>query len=162
MSIENFKLHAVQLKALQVLKLMIEVHDPGKALSDDYEVAEYSLETGRSEFNAENSTINVVMRIRAGKCAIDEGNDNSVDKNEIFAAQPVSFLVEVGGTFEIDTTLFSPNHINHFAETNAPLIIYPYVREQVYGLSTRVGIKAMLLPLLEIPTFKIVQNSEQD
>lgn len=157
---DEFKLHPVQLKALQVLRLNIEVHDPVRALSDDYSLVEYSLETGRSDFDESDNTFQVMMRIRAGRLAVDE--QAPAEKNALFAAEPVSFLVEVGGVFEVDISTFPQRHIHRFAEENAPLIIYPYVREQVYGLSTRVGIKHMLLPLFEVPAFTIVQASKSD
>lgn len=157
---EKFKQHSFQLKALQVLKLNIEVHDPVKALSDDYELVEYTLETGRSDFDSRDHTIQVMMRIRAGRLAVD--SQTPVEKQDSFSSEPVSFLVEVGGVFIVDVETFPTEKIHHFAEHNAPLIIYPYVREQVYGLSTRVGIKPMLLPLFEVPTFNIVLASKSD
>lgn len=155
MSSGEFKLHPIQLRALQVLRLSIEVHDPARAMSDDYELVEYALETGRSDYNPEDSTIHVMMRIRCGKFAIDEELTSS--RKEKFENQPVSFLVEVGSIFDVDAEVFPLNQVDRFAEQNAPLIIYPYVREQVYGLSTRVGIKPMLLPLFEVPAFKLVK-----
>ncbi|EOV5311600.1 protein-export chaperone SecB [Klebsiella pneumoniae] len=157
---DDFKQHPIQLKALQVLKLNIEVHDPAKALSDNYSLVEYSLETGRSDFDESDNTIQVMMRIRAGKLAVD--SKAPAEKNELFASEPVSFLVEVGGVFEVDLETFPRRQIHRFAERNAPLIIYPYVREQVYGLSTRVGIKHMLLPLFEVPAFTIAQTPKSD
>lgn len=156
MANDSYKLHAIQLKTLQVLKLGIEVHNPDIALKDDFELGEFSIENGRSEFNVELSSINVRMRIRAGRYAIDEGSPSP--KDEEFRKQPISFVVEVGGIFKVDTSTFPEDRIHHWAETNAPLIIYPYVREQVYGLSTRVGIKQVILPLLEIPSFKLVKK----
>lgn len=149
----EFKPHPAQMKSLQILKLSIEVHDPVAAHSDDYSFGEYALETGRSEFNEEDSTIQVMMRVRAGKFAVDESNDT--ETNAEFSSQPISVLAEVGGIFFVNTEIFPKDQIHHWAETNAPLILYPYVREQVYGLSTRVGVKPVLLPLLEIPTIRI-------
>lgn len=156
MSNEQFKLHPIQLRALQILRLNIEVHDPARAMSDDYELAEYALETGRSDYNRDDSTIHVMMRVRYGRFAIDE--ELSPSRKVEFENQPVSFLVEVGGIFDVDATVFPLNQVERFAEHNAPLIIYPYVREQVYGLCTRVGIKTLLLPLFEVPTYRLINN----
>lgn len=156
MANQTYKAHAAQLKALQVFKLGIEVHDPDVALSDDFDLGEFSLENGRSDFNGENSSINVRMRVRAGRYAVD--NDQPSPKDEEHLSQPISFIVEIGGIFRIDTSTFPIEHVHSWAESNAPLILYPYLREQVYGLSTRVGIKPVLLPLLEIPTMKFVSK----
>ncbi|URG53045.1 protein-export chaperone SecB [Pectobacterium quasiaquaticum] len=149
----QFNLHAAQMKSLQILKLSIEVHDPVAAHSDDYSFGEYALETGHSAFNEEDSTIQVMMRVRSGKFAVDDSND--LETNAEFSSQPISILAEVGSIFFVNTDSFPKDKISNWAEANAPLILYPYVREQVYGLSTRVGIKPVLLPLLEIPTFRI-------
>ncbi|MBD8116832.1 protein-export chaperone SecB [Pantoea agglomerans] len=156
MAQNNYKLHATQLKALQVFKLGIEVHDPHVALSDNFELGEFSIENGHTEFNEETKSINVRMRVRAGRFAIDD--DNLAEKNDEFLGQALSLIVEVGGVFNIDTEQFPAEHIHDWAEKNAPLVLYPYLREQVYGLSTRVGIKPVLLPLLEVPTMKFVKN----
>lgn len=147
-----YKTHAAQLKTLQVFKLSIEVHEPDVALSDDFVLGEFSLENGRSNFDTNTSTINVRMRVRAGRFAIDESEP--LEKNEQFQSQPISFIVELGGVFSVDTDQFEEEFIHDWAEKNAPLILYPYLREQVYGLSTRVGIKPVLLPLLQLPTMK--------
>lgn len=155
MSKKSFKTHAAQLRSLQVLKLSIEVHDVKTAHSENYQLGCYTLEAGRSDFDVESSTIKVSMRVRTGRFAIDD--DNLEEENEEHSSQPVSIWVEVGGVFSIDTEEFPADKIHHWAGSNAPLIIYPYVREQVYGLTTRVGIKPLLLPLLEIPTFKITK-----
>ncbi|MGC0833528.1 hypothetical protein [Pantoea agglomerans] len=156
MAQKPYKLHATQLKALQVFKLGIEVHDPNVALSDSFELGEFTIENGHSEFNADASSINVRMRVRAGHFAIDD--DNSAEKNDEFSGQALSLIVEVGGIFSIDLEQFPSEHIYDWAEKNAPLVLYPYLREQVYGLSTRVGIKPVLLPLLEVPTMKFVKK----
>lgn len=156
MSNNSFRTHAVQLRSLQVLKLSIEVHDVRTAHSAGYQAGSYAMEAGHSAFDEATSTIHVSMRVRAGRFAIDD--DNSEAENEEYKRQPVSILVEVGGVFSVDTDEFSVEHIPNWSEFNAPLIIYPYVREQVYGLSTRVGIKPLLLPLLEVPSIRIVQK----
>lgn len=148
-----YKQHAAQLKALQVLKLGIEVHNPKVVLRDDFELGEFSIENGRSDFDEDASTINVRMRIRAGRFAAEGESDP--ERKALFEADAISLVVEVAGVFSVDVTQFPAEYIHDWAEKNAPLVIYPYVREQVYGLSSRVGIKAVLLPLLEIPTFKL-------
>ncbi|WP_053140630.1 protein-export chaperone SecB [Erwinia billingiae] len=156
MSNKPYALHAAQLKSLQILKLGIEVHNAVAALHEDFVLGDFSIETGRSDFNHETSSINVRMRVRMGHFLM--GDMKGHEKEDDSSAEPISLVAEVGGVFNINTEEFPEQHIHHWAETNAPLILYPYLREQVYGLSTRVGIKQVLLPLLEIPTFKFVKN----
>lgn len=153
MSKRPYNQHPIQLTSLQVLKLSIEVHDVKSALSDNYNPGHYTMESGNSRLDPETNTIHVSMRVRAGRFACDD--DMPDDEQELNKKQPVSILVEVGAIFKVDTSKFSIENIDSWASRNAPLTIYPYVREQVYGLSSRVGIKPLLLPLLEVPTFKV-------
>jgi len=51
------------------------------------------------------------------------------------------------GIFEVDEDKFPFKFIQNWAEKNAPLILYPYLREQVFSLSSRAGFGGTLLPL---------------
>ncbi len=143
---EPLKKHAIQLEALKVLELSIKANpnmeDPhGQMISE----TDFTMETGYSEYHKDNHKIGVRISAKVG-----EGQD-------IF---PFSLRVELIGIFDVDESRFPIMHIEHWAKTNAPLVLYPYLREQVYGLTNRAGFSGMLLPLFEIPTFKV--NLHQD
>lgn len=138
---EPLKKHAIQLEALKVLELSIKANpnmeDPHSQIIGE---ADFTMTTGHSEYHKEEHKIGV--RISA---SIGEGQD----------AFPFSLRVELIGIFDVDENRFPIMHIEHWAKTNAPLVLYPYLREQVYGLTNRAGFSGMLLPMFEIPTFKV-------
>ena len=63
--------------------------------------------------------------------------------------------VVIGGVFKVDETKFAKADIDDWANRNAPFILYPYLREQAYTLTVRCGFPGIIIPLLEVPTFKI-------
>lgn len=69
--------------------------------------------------------------------------------------RPFKLKVVAVGEFNVDVDAFPVEHLSDWAFNNGALILYPYVREQAYGLTVRAGYKPILLPLFEIPTFKI-------
>lgn len=143
----KFKEHAIQLVSLQVMKLNIEIHDSSILEAKEFNPGKFAVETGASEFNTDEKLIHVMMRVMIGR----HNSENTED--------PVSIHVELGGVFEVNTDNFPMEYINEWADRNAPLVIYPYVREHVYGLTSRAGLPPILLPLFEVPTFKVTKSN---
>lgn len=139
----QYKPHAIQLVSLRVVELAIKVD---VTAPKDTELGEFSIETASSKYNAEKHRINVKMRVVSGE------NDED---------GPLQLKVEVVGVFKVDESAFPVDKIAHWADHNAPLILYPYVRENVYSLTNRAGFSQALLPLLEIPTFRVTAPSER-
>jgi len=135
------KKHAIQLDGLKVFELSIKAN-PNMEDPHSQKIGEtdFSMVTGHSEYYKEEHKIGVKISVEIG---IDQ--DTS----------PFSLRVELMGIFDVDESRFPIMHIEHWAKTNAPLVLYPYLREHVYGLTTRAGFSGMLLPLFEIPTFKV-------
>ena len=98
-----------------------------------------TLEASHSAYNEDEKTIQV--RVRA---VVAESEHN-----------PLSIYVEAVGLFKVDESRFNKQHVLRWAQINAPYTLYPYVREHVFSLASRVGAKGLIMPLLEIPTFKI-------
>ncbi|MGB5118833.1 MAG: hypothetical protein WBO26_18060 [Providencia rettgeri] len=132
------KKHAIQLVDFKTIEITFKVRN-SLAFSNDIDCDEFSLMTGHSPFNQENNTINVMA-----KAIIGESDDF-----------PLYICIDVRGTFVVDTELFDVQYIESWAKRNAPYILYPYLREHVHSISCRVGLKEVMLPLLEVPTFKI-------
>lgn len=97
------------------------------------------LSTGHSKYDQEQHAIAIMIRAEMGD-----------EEDSLF-----EMSVELLGIFDVDESQFPLIHIDDWAERNAPLILYPYLREQVYNLTSRIGIDGMLLPLFAIPTFRI-------
>lgn len=133
-----FKLHAIQLKDLKVLTLSLKVNTE-KNQDKLPDLGSFNLSHGHSEFDPDLNRIAVKIGIEISS------SDNS----------PFDLEVEIIGLFEVDLEQFKEKFITSWASKNAPLILYPYLREQVHSLSNRAGFSGLLLPLFEVPTFKI-------
>ena len=138
-----YRMHAIQLVNLRVSDLAIHAD---LSISQDEKDGEFSMECAHSDYDSESKQIQVKVVIRIG----DESGTDGERK------VPFTLEVAIHGIFEVDESRFDIQYIEDWATKNAPLVLYPYAREQVYSLTTRAGFKESLLPLLEIPTFKVV------
>lgn len=137
-----YKMHAIQLKDLRVSELSISV-DLSMPRTEHVDV--FTMETGRSPYDTDTHQIQVKIRVVMG------------DENE---KSPFRLAVELHGLFEVDETKFDVKFIEDWAEKNAPLVLYPYIREHVYSLTGRAGFPEARLPLIEIPTFRVTSLSD--
>lgn len=137
----NAILHPIQLISLNVEELSIKVkkHPQSADLTSGSE--EFNLRTGHSEYDEKNHMIQVGIKLEIkGK----EGQE-----------PPFEMMAVISGVFKVDETKFAKTHIEDWANRNAPIILYPYLREQAYALTIRCGFPGIILPLLTVPTFKI-------
>lgn len=139
---EKFRLHPLQLGSLLVMELHAKMK-PGHDIETPIEPSNFLLSSGRAKYDESEHSIAV-------KIAATIGYD---DENV-----PFEMRVELVGVFVVDEKRFPLVHLDHWAETNAPLVLYPYLREHVYSLTGRLGVMPVLLPLFEIPTFRITDN----
>jgi preprotein translocase subunit SecB len=130
----RYENHPIQLRSLKVLELSIKVIPEHVQLEPNVE--NFSLFHGHSEYDSKDKSIAVRIGIE-------------MDQDEL----PFELRVEILGIFEVDEDQFPLKFINNWAEKNAPLILYPYLREHVFSLSTRAGFGGTLLPLFQMPTF---------
>ena len=136
--------HAIQLIHLGVKELYIKSHippDTSIGIGNDT----FSLTSGHGQYDKENKTIVVELKLESG-----------TKEGEIEV--PFSMRITLAGLFQVDEDKFPVEHILHWAGNNAPLILYPYLREHAFGLTTRCGFKSMLLPLLEVPTIRFSET----
>jgi preprotein translocase subunit SecB len=136
------KLHPIQIQSYQVLELAIRVGDAEAADSYLDGRPEFTLSIGCQPYNENDKT--VAIKVRA---ALEPTQDVEL---------PVKFSVELAARFSVDTEKFKEEYVNEWASKNAFFILYPYLREQVYALSQRAGLKGIMLPLLEVPTYKVM------
>lgn len=134
-------LHPIQLISLNVIELYIKVNQPPESSDLNLEEKDFSLRTGRSDYDEENHIIQVGVKLEIGG---EEGQESHF-----------TLKVVLGGVFKVDETKFQKVHIQDWAKRNAPIILYPYLREQAFALTVRCGFPGIILPLLEVPTFKI-------
>jgi preprotein translocase subunit SecB len=67
---------------------------------------------------------------------------------------PFSVKVVMIGEFAISDE-FPRDKIQLWANVNAPFVIYPYLRERLYYITSQGGFPPIMLPLLQIPTIKL-------
>lgn len=142
---DTYPLHAIQLVGIKILELSIVVNPDiitENARTDFDGAGPFSWNIGHSDYDHERKGIVV-------KAIINMGEEEK---------SPFKLKIEMAGIFEVDESRFPLIHIEHWASNNAPLVLYPYLRELAYGLTTRAGFPGVLLPLLQVPTFKINKN----
>lgn len=145
MNTTDNELHPMQLEAISVKRLRVDVWD--ESLAEDFEGdVKFLFQNGHGELNKEDSTISIGVRAIIG---------DPPDSSEP-AESPTPFFIEVElfGVFSVDLARFQERLVPNWARMNAPYLLLPYVREQVYGLASRAGIKGLLVPLFVQPQFR--------
>lgn len=142
---QTFEKHPIQLMDIAVHKLSIQVDDPLVAREYEGELS-LNLELGRSEFQEGDSHVAVGLRVVTDPVPSVQPKDDGADAKPAFQIE-----VELIGHFEVDFQRFKFEDLASWARRNAPFLLLPYVREQVYGLAVRAGIKGLVLPLFIQP-----------
>ena len=70
---------------------------------------------------------------------------------------PCSFMVELNGKFRVPLSM-SITILQRFQKNGALLILSPFLREHVYSLTGRAGIKPVTIPLMQVPIFKMAEE----
>lgn len=143
--------HSIQLIDLGVKELKIVTKEPPEH-GEEIDINVFSIGVGYTDFDEENQIINVGLILKNSK----ESSESSAESE---MSNLLSLNVEIVGSFLIDTESFPKDKIEHFAQNNAPYILMPYLREHVYSLTQKSGFKPVVLPLFQIPTFKIENKS---
>ncbi len=137
---ESLKLYPVQLVNFGVKELSIRAHVPPEGSDAKIDLKDCSIITGHSDYDVEEKTISVSLKLEAG------GKEDDL----------VTMKIELMGLFQVlDEKRFPISRISEWASHNAPVILYPFLREHVYALTARCGFKPLTLPLVVVPVFKI-------
>jgi preprotein translocase subunit SecB len=139
--VRGFIEHPIRLVDLGVRELFIEAHvQPDVSIVA--ELASCSITVSHMPYDTEQKRIVVSLKLDLGS---EEGKPKA----------PYSMRIELIGIFEVDEDKFPVEQIEDWAIKGAPLVLYPYLREHAFGLSSRCGFSPLLLPLVVVPTFKI-------
>lgn len=128
------KQHPIQLETVLIKELSVKLNVP---IVENSSGGSLQVHTGHSDFDEEEKKISVGLMARS-----DPEKDTGIDLH-----------VEILGVFTVSPE-FPKEHLSDWAQKNAPFLLYPFLREQVYGLTIRAGISPILLPLVEIPRQK--------
>ncbi|NGZ14973.1 hypothetical protein HGG78_14640 [Vibrio aestuarianus] len=148
----DFNYHPIQLRDIKVLKLSISDNPKFDKEIENEDFSDFGFYHMHSDYDPETKVFAVRVRAVIGQ------DPDCMSKEESDLQSPISPFdldVELVGFFQVDESGFDIKHIDSFAERNAPLIVYPYLREHVYSLTTRAGYDSALLPLFEVPAFRL-------
>ena len=65
------------------------------------------------------------------------------------------------GVYVVDEKEFPIDLIDDWVRQGGSMSLFPYLREQVYGLTARCGITPVILPIVQILTVKIAPSEER-
>ncbi|MFZ1730433.1 MAG: protein-export chaperone SecB [Bacteroidota bacterium] len=141
LQVEDERKHPIQLVNVTLRRLEYLTSLTPEAIQEE-PPPPLALATAHSPYNAETKSIQVGLRF---------GPDEQAD------LKLLSFIVrvEIIGFFEVDTDMFPQEKVEHWAKENAPMLLLPYLREQVFSLSIRADIPPIILPLMQLPSFII-------
>lgn len=141
------KHYPIQLQNVWVEELSMIVHDRFKFPNDGYDKS-FKYTVYSTSFDEESSLIAVKVELSIEPESLEP---EKLDK-------PFSLKVSVAGEFKVDTEKFPMQHLEDWSVKNAPIILLPYIREHAFSLSVRSGFNPVVLPLVEVPTIKIVNQ----
>lgn len=137
-------LHPIQLESVKVVELSVNIFD----LNDtEYDTSSFPFRfsSGKSDFDDEDQSIIVGV---IGEVGDPEGEKTSFH-----------IKAHLLGKFTVDINNFDKEKIALWAKQNAPLTLVPFLREHIYGLASRAGLRDIIIPLFVVPTFKIDRNT---
>ena len=135
------KCHPIQLQYVGIRELHIKsLVPPTSTYNYDIDIDDISQGSYISDFDEENSCITVGLKTSLGHV---EGK-----------AYPFEFVVEIAGVFSVDVGDFAVESLDSWASGNAPVLLSPFMREQVFSLTAKCGFSPYILPLVELPYFK--------
>lgn len=132
------ELHPIQLHEIGVTQLSCVITDI-KAAKDFRGEIDLEIKTGISDLIPGDGHIAVGIQARVAPDGASAGDP-------IFEIK-----VEINGQFEVDLEKFKFEDLPDWAKINAPFLLLPYVREQIYGLALRAGMTGLVIPLFVQP-----------
>lgn len=154
-----YEKHPIQLVSVSYHKLSIELN-PNRheslAIDNRNDGNLFQMRFAHSEYNRDNHTIGVKLNISIGY------EYDGVSTPQKISSSDFWLEVTVEGVFLVDEAVFPVDKIESWASSNAPLVLYSYAREAAFSLTNRLGKDStVVLPLLSVPTFRIVQSHNQ-
>ena len=150
-------LHPVQLQFVAVRELFIKTyrHLPHDFILADSDVHMESVFTG---YMAETKTLQINAGVHTGenRDLTEEEEKRLVRENGL----SLRMRVKVVGQYSVDETRFPLDLLDEWAKKGGAMTLFPYVREQVYALTARCGIRPVILPVMQLPTIKISPTLE--
>jgi preprotein translocase subunit SecB len=125
-----------------------------------FQETNYDVKVGftHSPYNSEEKSIHLRGRATIGK-RLEKDDERTPE-------YPFYLDIHLLARFEVDEDNFDINFIGDWAKKNAPMLMMPYLREQVSSLAIRCGFPGVSLPLIKVPKYKddrqIKKENESD
>jgi preprotein translocase subunit SecB len=144
----SLTLYPIQATFITVREIHFVSHRPPSP-TDKIEQSTISITQSATPFNEVTRRVQVTLAAEFGP-----GNEPSPNP------PPFTVKVAMTGEFVIDPS-FPADKINLWVAVNAAFVIYPYLRERLYYITSQGGYPPILLPLMQIPTIKIAAPQPQ-
>lgn len=138
MRADKLRVHPIRLLRVSPKKLCIEANEPPDPEKGIDELNNVSIRVGHTEYDKKKKQFAISVQISTSK-----------DPN-----LPYSLEVDLRAIFEVDEKKFDVQYVEDWARRGSIYVLAPFVREYMYWLTSKCGFKPILLPLLEVPTFK--------
>ncbi|HKP38178.1 MAG TPA: protein-export chaperone SecB [Pyrinomonadaceae bacterium] len=155
---ETLKLYPIQAVHIGPRELYIKANEPPSE-SLGMEGSDCDFVVGHSDYDPSEKVIKIAIKAEAGRSQRSSEGGPESKEVETKDLPPFHLRIEMVGIFAVDDTMFPADRIYEWANNNALFIMYPYLREHVFALTVRAGFKPLLLPLVEVPLFRITPNS---
>ena len=145
----ELKPYPIQLRGVTVKEMLFEAVRP---LPADFQIAPETVQMeGVFGTSKEDKEVQVGIGVSFG---FENPNDALVRDQED-DARDVRLRVRIVGHFVVDENVFPMERLEEWGKYNAPIILYPFLREHVYSLTVRCAIAPLILPSVYLPTMKI-------
>ena len=144
----EISLHPIQLQFVAVRELFIQTFYP-PVPGENYVPEAGQLTTSVAQFDAERKVIQISLQFKIG---LDhEPSEEEISEIKSKSAQPFRIRVHLVAQFSIDTNNFPESKIQQWGKANAPALMFPFLREHVFGLTSRCSYTPLILPMIVLP-----------
>ena len=134
--------YPIQPTFINVRRLHFVAHRPPSP-NDRIEESTITIAQSSTPFNEQTRRVQITLKA-----------DFGFDGQPLAKPPPFSVSVAITAEFVIGDT-FPRDKIQLWIAKNAAYVIYPYLRERLYYITSQAGFPPIVLPLMQIPTIRI-------
>ena len=155
---KNLNLYPIQAVHIGPRELLIKANKPPD-VSLGLDEPDCELVIGHSDYNPETKRIEIAIKLDAGGPKTEEAGSTGTETEA--TVPPFYLRIELVGIFQVDDSIFPADRIYEWAKRNALFVMYPYLKEHAFALTARSGFRPMLLPLIEVPLFRLDRSETE-
>ena len=150
---KDLKRYPIQLRMVTIKELFFEAFRP---LSPDFELGADKIKIASSFAAPDQDDAELQIGIGFSFCDEEPAGQEGVDPED--DSRELKMRVRIVGHFAVDKAKFPMDRLEEWSRYNAPMILYPFLREQVYSLTARCAVRPLILPLVYLPTMNIAPS----